>query len=259
MLIIKGLIIGIGKIIPGVSGSLLAISLGEYENMLNAVNSYFKDIISNSKYLVKICIGILTSIILFSNIIAKSIDRYYIYTMFLFAGFILGSNYNIKKDIKMNYTIIISSLIFFILINQYIFNNIMGLDKNFMYYTFGGIIDSISMIIPGIIGTALLISYGCYNEVIYSISSINLNILIPFIFGMIVGVILTIKFVSYMFNVHKNTTYNIILGISISTIIIMILKGLNSSNGIVSIILSVLLLIMGYFMSKKMTVILTVK
>ena len=47
MLIIKGLIIGIGKIIPGVSGSMLAISLGEYENMLSAVNNYFKDVINN--------------------------------------------------------------------------------------------------------------------------------------------------------------------------------------------------------------------
>ena len=101
MLIIKGLIIGIGKIIPGVSGSILAISLGEYERMLYAVNNYFKDVVANSKYLVKICIGIAISIILFSNIISKSINSYYIYTMFLFAGFILGSNSEIKKGINI--------------------------------------------------------------------------------------------------------------------------------------------------------------
>ena len=107
MLFIKGLIIGIGKIIPGVSGSLIAISLNEYENMVNSINNYFKDIIGNSKYLVKICLGILISIILFSNIIIRLIDHYYIYTMFLFSGFILGSMDDIKKNIKGDYIFII--------------------------------------------------------------------------------------------------------------------------------------------------------
>ena len=259
MLIFKGLIIGIGKIIPGVSGSMLAISLGEYENMLNSVNNYFKDVIGNSKYLIRICIGILVSIILFSNIIAKSISNYYIYTMFLFAGFILGSNSDIKKGIKINRFMIIISILIFLFINKYIFENNMVLNKNFIYYMVGGLIDAISMIIPGISGTSLLISYGCYNEVIYSISSMNLTILIPFIFGIALGVILTIKAIAYMFNNYKDLTYNIILGISISTIIIMIIKGLNNSSGIGSIIISIALLILGYFLSKKMTAILTVK
>ena len=63
-----------GKIIPGVSGSLLAIALGEYENMIKAINNYFNNIIDYSKYLFKICLGILVSIIVFSNIIIKLID-----------------------------------------------------------------------------------------------------------------------------------------------------------------------------------------
>lgn len=259
MLIIKGLIIGIGKIIPGVSGSMLAISLGEYENMLCAVNNYFKDVINNSKYLVKICIGILISIVLLSNIIAKSISCYYIYTMFLFSGFILGSNDSIKKDIKPNYLIIIISFVVFLFINKSVFNNTLIISKSFIYYLVGGFLDSVSMIIPGISGTSLLISYGCYNEVIYSISSINLNILIPFILGMFIGIILTIKFISYMINNHKYITYNVIIGISTATIIIMIEKGINSNTGFISVLISILLFAIGYFISKKMTALLAIK
>ena len=259
MLIIKGIIIGIGKIIPGVSGSMLAISLGEYEKMLYSVNNYFKDVVNNSKYLIKICIGILISIILFSNIIAKSINNYYIYTMFLFAGFIIGSNFEIKKDININYLIITISFIIFILINRFVFSNNLIFNKNFIYYLIGGILDSISMIIPGISGTSLLISYGCYNEVIYSISSINLTILIPFVLGMFIGLIFTIKFISYMFSNYKCMTYNIILGISFSTIVIMLNKGINNNTGVMSILISILLFIFGSILSKKMTAILAIK
>ena len=259
MLIFKGLIIGIGKIIPGVSGSLLAISLGEYENMLNSVSNYFKDVVNNSKYLMKICIGIIISILLFSNIIAKSISDYYIYTMLLFSGFILGSSNEIKKDMDYNYLVIIVSLLLLLFINRYILNNNLVLSKNYIYYMFGGLIDSVTMIIPGISGTALLISYGCYNEVIYSISNINLRILIPFVTGMFIGLILTIKLISHMFNVYKNLTYNIIIGISTATIIIMIMKGLNSNTGTLSILISIIFFIGGYFISKKMTALFAIK
>ena len=259
MLFIKGIIIGIGKIIPGVSGSLIAITLGEYENMLYSVNNYFKDIVNNSKYLVKICIGILVSIILFSNIIARSISNYYIYTMFIFAGFILGSNEEIKKDIKLKYHICVISFLILLFINKYLFSNSLILSKNFIYYFFGGVLDSITMIVPGISGTSMLISYGCYNEVIYSISNMNINILIPFIIGMVFGVILTIKFVLYMFNKFKDGTYSSILGISMATIVIMISKGIDSNRHIISILISIVLLIIGYILSKKMTAVLAIK
>lgn len=259
MLFIKGLIIGIGKIIPGVSGSLLAITLGEYENMLYSVNNFFKDISNNTKYLFKICMGILTSILLFSNIIAKSINTYYIYTMFLFAGFIIGSSDEIKKDIKINHIIVIISLLVVLLINIFILNNNLVLSKNFAYYVFGGFIDAITMIIPGISGTAMLISYGCYNEVILSLSKVNLDILFPFATGMMIGILLTIKFISYMFNFYKNKMYSVILGISISTIFIMTIRGLEKSSGVNSILISLVLLIIGYIISKKMTAILAVK
>lgn len=259
MLTLKGFIIGIGKIIPGVSGSMLAISLGEYERMLYSVGNYFKDIINNSKYLIRICIGIILAIMLFSNIIAKLVNDYYIYTMFLFAGFIFGSSFEIKKETNINHFIIIISLIILLVINKYIFNETLMPKTNFIYYIFAGILDSITMIIPGISGTALLISYGCYNDVIYSISTLNLPILIPFIIGMILGIIITVKVLLYLFNNYKKTTYNIIIGISISTIIIMVVEGIKNNTGIISILISIILFVLGNFISKKMTAILAVK
>lgn len=259
MLIIKGLIIGIGKIIPGVSGSILAISLGEYERMLYAVNNYFKDVVANSKYLVKICIGIAISIILFSNIIAKSINSYYIYTMFLFAGFILGSNSEIKKGININIIDVIVAFIIFLSINKFILNDSLILNKSFIYYVFGGFLDSVTMIIPGISGTSLLIAYGCYNEVINSIAAINVNILLPFIIGMIIGVILMVKVISYMFKSFKDKTYSLIMGISMATIVIMLKKGIDSNSGLTSILISSMLFAIGYILSKKMITILVIK
>ena len=57
VLIIKGLIVGIGKIIPGVSGSMLAISLGIYEPLINSINNFFKNPEKHAKFLLKICMN----------------------------------------------------------------------------------------------------------------------------------------------------------------------------------------------------------
>ena len=107
-LILKGIIIGIGKIIPGVSGSVLAISLGVYESSISCITNFFKDIKYNIKYLGLLGIGIIISITCLSKIIVYCLDNYYIYTMFLFIGLIVGSS-NLKlKNKKYNYISLIT-------------------------------------------------------------------------------------------------------------------------------------------------------
>ena len=100
MLILKGIIIGIGKIIPGVSGSMLAITLGIYQKIINSINNFLSNEKENFRFLFKLTIGIVISIVLFSNIIFKSFEQYYIITMFFFIGLIIGGFDDIKKNIN---------------------------------------------------------------------------------------------------------------------------------------------------------------
>lgn len=89
-LYIKGVIIGIGKIIPGVSGSVLAMSLGIYEEAIKAINHFFKDISRHFKFLFVVGLGIITSVVLTSNIIKYFLNHFYLPTMLLFIGLIIG-------------------------------------------------------------------------------------------------------------------------------------------------------------------------
>ena len=91
ILIIKGLIIGFAKIIPGVSGAILAISMGVYDKGINAITCFFKDIKENSRFLFFIGIGIFISMIIGSNIVYYLLDNYYLITMLFFLGLIFGS------------------------------------------------------------------------------------------------------------------------------------------------------------------------
>ena len=92
---------------------MLAISMGIYQKLIDSVNDFLKAPRKNFKFLLKITIGVLISIVFFSNIILKCLDKYYLITMFFFIGLILGGMDDIKINIrkKNNYFVIIMIII----------------------------------------------------------------------------------------------------------------------------------------------------
>ncbi len=263
MLVLKGIIIGIGKIIPGVSGSLLAISMGLYPKMIDSINYFFDNKRDNFKFLFKIGIGVLISIVFFSNIIIYALNNYYLITMFFFIGLILGSMNDIKNNLdKKNNIIIYISFIVFILLgfinidnNIFIGNSLL----NFIYFVFSGFLDAFTMVVPGISGTATLMVIGAYNTLIECFSNIfnfnmildNIKILFPFVLGIFIGVIITVKLISFLFKYYKSKTYSAIYGFSISTIFVIGIKCLKSSYSLIELIISIVFLILGLIITKK--------
>lgn len=263
MLIIKGIIIGLGKIIPGVSGSMLAISMGIYSKLISSINNFLTDYKSNFKFLFKVGLGVFISILFFSKIILLCLNKFYLITIFLFIGLIIGSLDEIKKEIKKenNYIIYISfiivSLLGFLNINNEI--NINNNLSYFFFYVLAGFLDAFTMIIPGISGTATLMLIGAYNPLMSTFSNLlnfnlimyNLKVLIPFSIGLIIGIILTVKLVNYLFKNFKSKTFSSIMGFSLSTILLMGLKCLNTKYSLIQLILAFIFLFIGIFLSKK--------
>ena len=263
MLFFKGIIIGIGKIIPGVSGSMLAISMGIYQKMIDSINNFFKDIKNNVIFLSKIAIGVLISIVFFSNIILKCLNNYYIITVFFFIGLIVGSFKDINKEIThRNKKAIIITLLATLLLGLINVNSEFNIENNiikFFYFIFVGFIDALTMVIPGISGTATLMMIGAYNKIMETFSSLldftlfngNFMIMLPFCIGMAVGIIFTVKLINYLFNNYKDGTYSAIIGFSISTIVLMAIKCINSSYTFLNLIMAFIMLFIGFFLSKK--------
>lgn len=261
MLFLKGMIIGIGKIIPGVSGSMLAISMGLYDKLIYVINNFFKNFKHNFKFIFTIGSGVLISIVFFSNLIVNCLEKYYIITMFLFIGLILGSFGEIKNNIQKT-----NNLVVFIIIVITVLLELISIKKqsNFLanypiiYFFISGIIDAIATVVPGISGTAMLMMVGSYDEIITSFSNIisinlfcDLGIILPFILGLIIGVYFTTKLIGYLFKKHKNLTYSAIIGFSISSIIIMLIKSWNSTYSILELLVAILMLVIGYIITKK--------
>lgn len=256
ILVIKGLIIGFAKVMPGVSGAILAISMGVYDKGINAITRFFDNIKENTKFLFFIGIGIIIAIILGSNIVYFLLNNYYVITMLFFMGLIFGSTPKIISKVDKTIKGYIISLVMFIIItlltNININNN--NISNSIFIYLISGLIDAFGMVVPGISSTALLMVIGTYNNIIYSLSNVgniinNLNILIPYGIGIFIGIIITSIVINYLFNKYDKLTFSFILGVILSTLVTLLLKIFSYHINIKDLVIGILLLSLGIIIS----------
>ena len=268
ILFVKGLVIGMGQIIPGVSGGMLAITFGLYERGVNAISNFFRNIKENIRFLFPLGLGILFSILMTSKIIKYFLASYYLPTMLLFIGLIVGGIPPLFSKVKNTYNkknIITLIIIFLLVTSLSLFkgNNNINLDNSIftnISLFFIGIIYAATMVIPGVSGTAIMMLIGYYDLILTIISNLtnfnyifsNSNLIIPLSIGFVFGIISISRLMNYLLKKHEIITYYGIIGLVLSSILILFSKTFNSYYSITQIIIGLILLVIGYLITRKL-------
>ena len=262
-LFIKGFIIGIAKIIPGVSGAMLAVSFSIYDKLIDAFTYFFDDVRNNLRFLMVVGSGVLLSIMCFSNIVSFFINKYYFITMMLFIGFIVGGTYDFSKNIKYNFkSIIVILIVIFLVMFISLFNSsnnyvIQGNSFDYLIFFIGGVIEIFSSIVPGISGTALFMLMGIYDNIlmlfgnIFNLSFVidNIMLYISYGIGMMISFVVCSLFISYLIKKYRNLFDTIVLGLCISSILLLIIMAFRSSVMLFDLLLGIVLFFFGIFVS----------
>lgn len=254
-LILKGFIVGIGKIIPGVSGSMLAMTLGIYENVLEAVTNFFDNSKKHFKLLFNFGIGVFLAIIIFSKIILFLLNNYYNETMYLFLGLIFGTLIPFSKNLKLSLKNIIIFIVFLSLIllityldtsQKFIFT---GSIFNYIYTAILGSIDAVTSIVPGISGTAIFMALGVYEFVLSILASPFSLVFVIYMLGMVGGLIAICYVMNYFLKNKKEETHSIIFAFMVGSIIMLFLTLFKEIN-IFLIIIFVIGVFFGFYFDK---------
>ena len=225
---------GAADAVPGVSGGTIALLLGIYEELVTTIGninlSLFKELKKNGFYsfweklngnfLLSLIIGIGISLVTFIKLTAYLFDKYPILIWSFFLGLILATIYVIFKLIKSwNYVNILSILIA-IFISFYLgeMNVMDSININLMYILISGIIAASAMIIPGISGALILVILGLYSTMINAINNLEIDKIVIFSLGAIIGLLSFSKILKWMFNKNLSLTYSILLGFVIGSI-----------------------------------------
>ena len=193
-----------------------------------------------------------------------SLEKYYLITLLFFVGLIEGSIPELVKKIqKKNYIITLFSFVLFFLISITNIDNTYIIKENFLdiiVFFLSGIVEAIGTVVPGISSTALLMIMGTYNTVISSIGNItntsilidNIKIIIPFALGFAIGMLILVKIIESLFKKYSGKLYSFILGVLLSSIILLLVQAFKSEFKVIELIIGLLLLFIGIVISSIM-------
>ena len=99
-MILKGVVIGIANIIPGVSGGTMAVSMGIYDKMIHAATHLFSEFKKSMKILIPIVIGAALGIVVLARVIEMMFEKIPFQTNLLFIGLIVGGLPAITRKVK---------------------------------------------------------------------------------------------------------------------------------------------------------------
>ena len=238
---VKGFLIGIANIIPGVSGGTLAITLGIYEQLIKAISHFFKNWKENLSFLIPIGIGMVLSVLILSNVISYSLEVFPVATTLFFVGLIAGGLPMLigkTKSEKKNVSHVFIFILAFLLIALFAFLKEGEHVVEFTNFSIGGYLllfligalASATMVIPGMSGSFVLMLIGYYQPILETIRNLthfqnivsNLLILIPFGLGILVGIILIAKLIEYLLQKFEGKTYFAIIGFVVASILVLI-------------------------------------
>lgn len=256
---ICGLAFGISNVIPGVSGGTMLVVFGIFDKLTEAISGV-KAIIKNIMFLLCFGVGAGVGILGFSFVISWLFANFGVQTNMFLIGLILGSVPLIIKtgtaDEKIKPLCIIPFVIAFIavialsVLERYDIVSIApdvvnGFDIMMsLKLIVCAVIAAVTMIIPGVSGSFVMMLLGVYETVIGAIKDLNFFVLVPFAIGVVIGIIGGAKLISILIKKYKLIVYSAIMGLIAGSIYAILPDGfgfnLQTGYGFVALIFGVL-------------------
>ena len=276
--VLRGAVMGVSNIIPGVSGGTMAVSMGIYDRVIYAVNNLFKQFKKSFKELLPILIGVLIGLFAFAALIgtllgtkSDEIPITRLPTNFAFIGLILGGLPAIYKRVNMKNAKVPGIILFLVFLALVVVLPLLSPpEARTVDHSIGtmllmiplGAIASSTMVIPGISGSMILMLLGYYNSVINAMNDLragdwsSLAILVPYLIGLLIGIVFIAKLMNYLLKKHAALTFCAIFGLVIGSPVALLMQNrecfeiANAGNWIASIVCLVIGFAVAWFMSR---------
>ena len=270
--ILRGIVIGVANIIPGVSGGTMMVSMGIYDTLIHCITHLFKEFWKSIKTLLPYAIGMLIGILTLASVITWGLENYPLPTNTLFIGLILGGLGPLIKKVdrkKINAAAIIAFVCLFALIiwmglqNRDSIQNADSIDMNIgqmLLMVVLGAVASATMIIPGVSGSLVLMLLGYYKAVTGALQTLAhgllrfdfsavgqpLLMLIPFLIGVALGIFGVAKLIEWLTARYPTITYCGVLGLVIASPVSLLIQTDMSGATAFIILISIVTFAVGF-------------
>ena len=222
--LVAGVAVGAGAILPGFSGGVLCVVLGMYPLIMELFSHPIRAIKKHWKVYIFIGIGWAIGFFAISNLIKFMFSRYEIFTVWTFIGMIFGNIPSLYKEAGKNgrnkssfVSMIVAFILMFAILLTVALLPSANITPNVWWYLFSGFMWGLSIIIPGLTSSSIMMSLGIYEAFNAGLAGFKLEVVIPWVIGMILTAAALARIVEYIFKKHYSQAFHAVIGIVVSS------------------------------------------
>lgn len=255
--IFQGALIGLGAVLPGISGGVLCVVFGIYKTIMEFLADPFRKFKTHVPKLIPVVIGAVIGFLGVANLLSFLLEKYPAPSVCLFIGLITGMLPSLFREAgeqgrsKASYIsmVVAAIFVFALLISLKVLS--VQITPNFAWYLFCGFSLALSVIAPGMSFSTLLMPLGLYEPFVAGIGHMDFSVLIPGGIGGLATVILFAKAVDSLFKHHHSVAFHAIIGIVIAATV-MIIPFASFTVSVASCLINVVCLAVGIIAALKL-------
>ena len=275
--VLKGMVIGIANVIPGVSGGTMMVAMGIYDKLIHCITHLFSELKKNILFLAPIAVGMALAVVGSSFTIEKMFELFPFQTSLLFVGLVVGGLpamwKNVKgKPIKLGH-MITCVLFLALVVGMALLGETEGNAAeltfslvNAIKLFFVGVIAAATMVFPGVSGSMVLLLLGYYNPILSTINAFiraalsldfagimaGVGVLAPFGIGMVIGIFAIAKLIEIIFAKFPLYAYWGIIGLIVASPFAILAMGSFGTITVISVVTGVVALAIGCVIAMKL-------
>lgn len=226
--VLQGALIGLGAVLPGISGGVLSVIFGIYKPIMELLAHPFKNFKTHLLKLLPYIIGVIIGFLGIANLLAVLLEKFPNQSVCVFVGLIGGMLPSLFREAgekgrsKSSYiSMVVAMVIVFALLITLKFCSVT-ITPNFFWYLFCGFCLALSLIAPGMSFSTLLMPLGLYTPFVDGIGKLSMGVLVPGGLGALITVIALAKGINALFDKHYPAAFHGIIGIVIAATVMII-------------------------------------
>lgn len=225
--LIRGALIGMAELVPGISGGTVALVVGIYERALNAGNQLMKRQFRavDWPFLIAVGVGMVTAVFTLSTVLHDFVENSPEYARGLFLGMVIVSIWvpvamMDPRDVRRRGVMLIPLFLVAAVVGFLAtgFTSTPQTDPSLIVIFFAASIAVCALVMPGISGSFLLLAMGLYTPIMGSLSNREWDVILTFLAGALLGVALFIKGLTWALTKHRSITLTVMAGLMLGSL-----------------------------------------
>lgn len=226
---IQGALIGVGSILPGVSGGVMCVLFGIYKPMMALLAHPFKTFKQYYKLFIPVGIGFVIGFVLLAKLVGWAFGENMNIATCLFFGLIVGTIPSLWREAgqqgrgKSGWIAFgVSFVALLAFLGMLKFSAAMTITPNPWWFLFCGVVWGLSLVVPGLSSSSILLFMGLYEPMSNGIGDLKVMVLLPLVIGILISALSCARGVEVLLNKHYQVFYHVIMGVvCASTLLIL--------------------------------------